>query len=987
MRAFFAMVAMVPAVALAGWTNGPVVPGTTPVDVQAYDGGLFTVTIGGVTGNAFAFQWNGASATFVDGVDGGDYVGTALSSPTCAIALQAASASFTALKAVGGPGCDGGVSTMSKSGAASYLGYRLRAARVGVAGAAYTDTSNFNLDTEIGGGPWQTKTPTAVNPLKTTLSALAWNGADWFITNTTTVTVLNRADAGVSSYYSVPLAGAAPSEIALFDNGPTLGAFAISSAGDQLWRATDVGGAGFSVLSTGTGFTAVDYSQANGSANGLGFGLLAEAATILGPVPNPAAPGTQWVPRSAPAGLVAPVVRVSCADPSFCVLLDSAKNVFIYTNANKPTFSSAATVGIPSGGGPQQVLVNVADLDGDPMWITADGGALANFSLLFDGGTAANVAFDSSNCANPGTAITLTAADGWKPNDNTFTFNVAWEQIAPNTPPPLYLRAGGLPEDAGITPVCGESYAFISGDGGVNVTPMGQVTPPLNVCSEQQMTISAATLAIDGGQLIYPVPVYIEPYGSPLDPVFASNMVIQPAGSSATYQAGPDHVCGTTAGTVGTVISVNNPFIGTVTVDAGPLDVTVTSTDSCTDSADGGALIVHYQRSVTNAAVGTLPQDTQYSDAGTLTVTFIADAGPLPSTVTYNFTVTSAMNGLVQGDCGSVSSVACSAQRDYRNDVTLTQGANTIADGGFPLGNWSLVVPGSCSGNYLVNSTLTDLRFGGSVSAAPVPVTLTATQKASVDGIDGTVTLSCNGGRGDVTARIDGGCAQALSWQALGSFSVDAGTGNTAELTFQANQLDALAGTVANVEIVISDGTSNPASGQAPVLITPDRFITVERSPNPVIPSEEEPVGIELLLHNTTLCAVSGVGIREQLNGLTLVAGSVRVNGRKTDARVQGGLLSVDGLALAADATAHVTYLARVPLLSHAHPAGTVVMVRPQPDSRVSCNLTSGGQCQYDVTAPLGGSATPRQCGCGAFPDASVLLLTLVGFLFRRRSR
>ncbi|MFT3835529.1 MAG: hypothetical protein QM723_00845 [Myxococcaceae bacterium] len=594
---------------------------------------------------------------------------------------------------------------------------------------------------------------------------------------------------------------------------------------------------------------------------------------------------------------------------------------------------------------------------------------------------------NQTGCSNSGLPVTLTAADGWKPNDNSFTFNVAWDQVAPPVPPILYVRAGGPPQDAGINSLCGESYAFISLDGGVNVTPMGTVTPPTNACIEQPMTISAAALAIDGGQLYFPVPVYIEPYGPPLDPVFTSNMVAQPAGATVSYPAGQDHVCGAAANTVGTVFSLNNPFGAAVSVDAGPLDVTVTSTDPCTDSADGGALIVHYQRSVFEAAVGNLASDTQYSDAGTLTVTFVADAGPLPSTVTYSFTVTSAMSGLITGGCGSVSSVACAAQRDYRNDVTLTQGANTIADGGFPLGNWSLVVPGSCSGNYLVNSTLTDLRFGGSVSAMPVPVTLTATQKASVDGIDGTVTLSCNGGRGDVTARIDGGCAQALSWQALGSFSVDAGAGNTAELTFQANQLDALAGTVANVEIVIADGTANPASGQAPVLITPDKFITVERSPNPVIPSEEEPVGIELLLHNTTLCAVSGIGVREQLNGLTLVKDSVRVNGRKADARVEGGLLSIDGLALEADATAHVTYLARVPLLSHAHPSGTVVMVRPQPDSRVSCNLTSGGACQYDVTAPLGGSASTRQCGCGAFPDASVLLLTLAGFLFRRRSR
>ena len=41
----------------------------------------------------------------------------------------------------------------------------------------------------------------------------------------------------------------------------------------------------------------------------------------------------------------------------------------------------------------------------------------------------------------------------------------------------------------------------------------------------------------------------------------------------------------------------------------------------------------------------------------------------------------------------------------------------------------------------------------------------------------------------------------------------------------------------------------------------------------------------------------------------------------------------------------------------------------------------------FDVTLGTSPGTPPRQCGCDAAPDALVLLLTLTGLLFRRRTR
>ncbi len=996
MRAALAL-ALLPAVAWAGWTAGPQLSGV-PQDIQAYDGGYFVVTIAdggaGTAAGAYGYSWSDGGYAALDPVLG-DVAGGALVTPTCVMALTLSAGNIGFGTACARSGYTLAFPTLKGPG------LRMRGSRIGQTFLAIRDnTSSYYVEGAADGGPWNSFNSSFIAPTSSSapLAALQWAGNDWVVWQYSTLSGLNYFDGGsmgtASAIAALPSGARA---LALYDNsGASLGLMVIDGTGANLMRTPDAKATAATTVATGSGFTSVDFTTALGSGLGRGFGLLCDVNALWGPIPDPFDAGGAWVTRGGPAGLV----RVSCADPTFCVGVDSTALVHVYENLAPPVLSPAAgaTLDLTVDAG---TTLSVTDSDGDPLFISwsIDGGALPGFALGANGATAS---FTTPAC--PGsTPAAIQASDGYAGHDLDLSTQIIWHRppLTLSNGTPIELRAGGpgaqISLDPGAVTNCpGETFTWTSDGGllppGVTGTSIF-VTPPAAECSPTGTTYHLTLSAPDvNTTLTTDVPVTVYPWGPPLDPVFSPAVVMQPAGTSVFYDAGLPHLCGAAAGTTVAGLVVVNPLGGAAIVDAGPDGVFVSVADSCVDSADAGPIQVSFRRSVASPALGNLPAVTQDSDAGSLTISVQGDRPPLDGGLGFDLDAGyDAGSSVVFGDVSNLTGASCPGLRNFYADVTVSalDSGVVVADAG-PFtapGPFSLGVPATCAGDFLVTAIVTDDVAGSVPSARTVPVTLASSTPPVVGALTGSVQLACTGGSG--TAQIDasGGCAaQTYDWSTdSGVLTIDAGlTGGAAQLLVTAGQLDALAGAQLPLGVTVHNGP-NSATGGGRVLVTPLPFVEVSHRKDPVQPSEEEPSGVEVLLHNTTDCPVTGIGLRETLDGLAPVKGSVRLEGRAVPATVAGGVLSVDGIALDARQTAHLTYLARVPLLAHATPVGAAVMVRDNPG--VACSLTSDNRCQYPVSLGPSVSPAPRACGCDAAPDTWVLLLALVGVLLRRRSR
>jgi|GEM_PF-2296605 len=771
-------------------------------------------------------------------------------------------------------------------------------------------------------------------------------------------------------------------DVALFERNGSAAALVLNDGGAVLLNEELIAGSFVASDAPLHLYSAVAFTAQGGSANGTGFGLLANGNQLFGAVPNPAAVGKQWVPRTEDAGFVGTVLRVSCFDPASCAVITNSpntSNVYAYFNDSAPTSDLRAAT-VPAGGSATYVL-DAGDPDGDPIWVTWIGGPVS-----WDGGNPKVITVTAPaqvGCAVPASPPLLAMlSDGLAAHDRqisipvTVTAGAAAAVPLTATPMALSFTAGDssqavtadYPPDSGCAaPALSWS---ISPDGGITLTPNQNsvsVAPPAVFCrpAAQVFTLTA----VDAADASVAVPVTLAPWGAPNAPVFNPSVVSQPAGTTATYPptAAAVHACAATAGFPGAdlvwILDAGSPG---VTVTASGTGLTVASSDACV----GGSVFATSKRRVNG-----FPLQLS-SGSGQLRVDLAPDWQPVTA-FDAGFAYDEALSALT----GNFSSNAnCEAERDLRARVTITAsdgGAINAASGLAVPGPWSVTVPGGCSGGgfvataSLVNDAGTaygpasTLIFEANRIAARVPA-LTAT----------TVPVTCGeGARGSLGLNLlpTDCAAQDFRWtQDQGPkllLAPDAGA--VVSFATATQDLQNQAGQTLGFSITATIGPGNTAVASRQVTLVPAPFVEVVHHTDLPVAQEEEVVGVEVVLTNPTACAVSGLVLRESLGGLDFLAGSVRVGGRRVQrADEVNGTIEVPDLALPALGRIRISYLAKVPLLSKARPSAQVFLAGTDVTAAPPLKPTSG-------------------CGCDASSSSgfALMALGLVMMRSRRRSR
>ncbi|MET0401760.1 MAG: hypothetical protein ABW123_05120 [Cystobacter sp.] len=190
-------------------------------------------------------------------------------------------------------------------------------------------------------------------------------------------------------------------------------------------------------------------------------------------------------------------------------------------------------------------------------------------------------------------------------------------------------------------------------------------------------------------------------------------------------------------------------------------------------------------------------------------------------------------------------------------------------------------------------------------------------------------------------------------------------------LVTRSQEFDALIGETVHIDVTATKG---PARAQASlqVPITVDPFVKVERSTDSPAASEMDLVGVLVHLTNTSECDVSGVLYEETLEGMSIVEGSVKLDGEPVLAlspKSSGTALQVEVPHLAGRATRTLSYVARPHLVGERRMWG---------EARKKGTLLS--EARPDEPPPVSG------CGCASASSGPMLLvLAAVGGLLRRR--
>jgi MYXO-CTERM domain-containing protein len=194
--------------------------------------------------------------------------------------------------------------------------------------------------------------------------------------------------------------------------------------------------------------------------------------------------------------------------------------------------------------------------------------------------------------------------------------------------------------------------------------------------------------------------------------------------------------------------------------------------------------------------------------------------------------------------------------------------------------------------------------------------------------------------------------------------------GSDLSFATRTHDLEAQAGQQVAWDVTGTIAPGNSVTVSRAVLLEPVEFIEVTHKTSVPIAREEEALTIEVVIHNTTDCAVSGLLLREFLGSLKAVPDTVRVAGVRFEPVVGTGTLEISDLSLAARGTTIVTYQARAPLLAAAKP-GAQVAFRG-----------------YDVTIRAGGLDRPSTgCGCDSSTPGMFALAALTALVMRARRR
>jgi MYXO-CTERM domain-containing protein len=714
-------------------------------------------------------------------------------------------------------------------------------------------------------------------------------------------------------------------------------------------------------------YTSVTFSGAQGSAFGRGFGMASVGSQIYSPVPNPNAIGKQWVLRSSDAGSPPALARVTCFDPSYCAAITAGagQNVWTYSNAAPPG-APVLPVTVNAGSSVDYFL-DAGDDDGDPVWVTWTSGA------YWDGGDPRFISIIGPPVGSclPATPAVAMLSDGYAPHDNPVTVAVTVAGL-PGIAPPLVtpasvqlIAAGDAGQatatfsDAGCATPTGLSWSIFPDDAGLlSISGSTAVlTPPAFWCSKDAGTFTLTAVAVPGGlDASTSIPVTVEPWGNPNAPQFTPPRRSQVAGTTVAY--GPDpstaHFCASAAGFPGT--SVNwSADAGTVAGISFSISAqaSVQSSDLC---ADGPVSLTAYREVVGNG-------QRSANDSLVIDITHnwlpITSATPFDAGVAYD-----RFKSIAQGDFSVGAN--CANDRGLKATVVVS-----VKDGGevgrsppVPVpGPWLVGVDGGCTGGvFVVVATLATEDGGVGPSATTEfpadPIPARVPELATAD-----VPVTCEAGaHGELTLTPGGNDCQAQQFRFVQTSGpkllLESQQGASLSFATAAGDLQSQAGTDLSWSVTASVGAGNSQTATRSVHLVPAAFIEISHRTDLPVAREEESLGVEVRLTNTTACAVSGLVVREWLGGLKPIAGTVRLAGTPVDAAPVEGYLEIPDVALEAGATTTLSYVARVPLLAS---------VRPSAEARFRGTNVTLGATGLDRTA--------RGCGCASGEGEAFALL------------
>lgn len=253
---------------------------------------------------------------------------------------------------------------------------------------------------------------------------------------------------------------------------------------------------------------------------------------------------------------------------------------------------------------------------------------------------------------------------------------------------------------------------------------------------------------------------------------------------------------------------------------------------------------------------------------------------------------------------------------------------------------------------------------------------------AKIDGLTAAASARCEGGlglaEGTVTAttgRGPGLCLhpayhfEAMSGDALEFEGVADGE---ARIRFAASDLGELVGRRIGVRAVAGGATTDTATAVFEVGVDA-ALVRVRQHTDLPIGSETRGVGLRVEIENLTACPLSGVALREFLDGLRYVPGTARVGAAPAEVSGEGDLLEIVGIHLEPHGRVEVTLSARLRLLGSPAPRARAWM----------------GAVPISEEDGIGEDALKGGCGCtpGGGPGASLTWVLWAAFALRKRRR
>ncbi len=938
MKKWGAMLVLLPMLALAGWREAGTV--TTPVsDVQVVDAGVVLAT--SASSGAVAFQVTDAGVTTLNSLAGG-FVGAGYFGANCLLGLTPGGVITPS------PGCG----TATPLGAGTWRSFRIvTGAPLGI--AVVTNTSNDTFWAGPGGGPgWSALGLSALSSASRSLQTARIGGLDYAALNSgfgLRVSVDAGAPPNLAIAGTTGWRDAAPFPLA---GGPAL--LGVTTSSLQLirdYRAPVV-------------FTPTMPPGLSPRFVGIGGAIgMATTATgvVLSPIPDPSRPAETWVARPAPTGLD----RVNCIDDRYCAAASDAGVIWFWENAVAP---GVALLTAPVDVGQTiRLIADAGDGDGDPVFVSwsSDAGVLTAVAGIANG---TQIDFTAPAIGCVPLTLGLTVTDGLLEHDRTLQvpLTVIGRGALQTNVSAQVAQAGGPAVtfnafiDGGCAPAT-LSWSTANGQTGAGLSFTW--TPPATECNsdggQRAVTVTATWSSAAPPTTSVIDVVTVTPWGAPNAPDFVSP-ARQPSGTQADYRTVD----------VGHVCSASRDFPGTIlewTIDAGATRVV---------EFDGGLTVIApacavVPTRVNASAVRRVWGDPsgRTSDAGTLVVD-VDPIAPLAASTAFSIGVqgdAGVLFGLLEVDAGCLDERAAVAR------VTVSSAGMPVARGDFAVkdGGWNLPIPGGCSGatydvvaQLLENGVPTGASDQGAVT---LPFTPAGIGALSSDRLD----VSCGvGARASVTLlRAPNTCAaSSFSWRAVSgpALTVTSGTGDTLELQSEALDFSVVGEQVA-LEWTADAGAGNSASATRQIELGVLPFIEVSVKARPPLRREEETVVLDVMLLNTTACAVDGLSVALPASGGTLILDSILVDGLRATARstIEGPV--VEGISVPAAGVSTIRLSVRSRLLS-------------SPSIQPAASLRG-----YVVSIQPAVGSPATGCGCSQV-EVSALVLAGLAFLRRRRS-